>query len=101
MTSNTKGLVMVTKARLNELANIENLERLCKSLAMLDAIMSPEWEYRYFSFNSKWADRERLASMRNGSGDEYYIWFGAIGAIIKGFDHESEMSPYATDKLAV
>jgi hypothetical protein len=92
---------MVTKSRLSNLSAIPSLERFCKSLAMLDAIMSPEWEYRYFSFNSKWADRERLGSMRNGSGDEYYICFNDEGAIIKGFDHESEMSPYANDQLSV
>lgn len=81
--------------------DIRNLERLCQSLAMLDAIMSPEWEYRYFSFNSRWSDCERLGSMRNGSGDEYFICFNDAGAIIKGFDHESEMSPYLNDKLLV
>ncbi len=45
-----------------------------RSLAMLDAIMSPEWEYRYFSFNANWDASlgERMASMRNGSGDEYF-----------------------------
>jgi hypothetical protein len=92
---------MVSMASLNELPNIEDLEQLCMSLAMLDAIMSPEWEYRYFSFNSKWADGERLASMRNGLGDEYFVWFSDPGVIIKGFDHESEMSPYANEKLSL
>lgn len=38
-----------------------------------------------------------LASMRNSSGDDYFILFNAHGAIIKGFAHESPMSPYATD----
>ena len=37
-----------------------------------------------------------MASMRNGSGDEYFILFNPYGAIIKGFAHESLMSPYAT-----
>jgi hypothetical protein len=92
---------MVTNARLSELPNIENLEALCRSLAMLDAIMSPEWEYRYFPFNAKWGDGERLGSMRNGSGDEYFVYFNDEGALIKGFDHESEMSPYGNDKLSV
>ena len=38
-----------------------------------------------------------MASMRNGQGDYYFILFTKEGAIIKGFDHESPMSPYATD----
>ncbi len=37
-----------------------------------------------------------MASMRNGSGDEYFILFNPSGAIIKGFVHESPMSPYAS-----
>ena len=38
-----------------------------------------------------------MASMRNGSGDEYFILFNSQGAIIKGFAHESSMSPWATE----
>jgi hypothetical protein len=62
---------------------------------MLDAVMSPEWESRYFSFDSRWAPDEEMASMRNGSGDEWSIVFSPAGAFVRGFDHESEMSPYA------
>ncbi len=73
---------------------IEELRRICQSLAMLDAIISPDWESRYFSFNSKWASGEMMASMRNGCGDDYFILFSQYGAIIKGFWHESPLSPY-------
>ena len=38
-----------------------------------------------------------MASRKNGSGDELYILFNASGAIMKGFDHESAMSPWARD----
>lgn len=88
---------MVLEARLKSLPDIEGLRKLTRSLAMLDAIMSPEWEYRYYSFNSKWGESEMMASMRNGSGDEYFILFDSHGAIMKGFDHESEMSPWSTE----
>ncbi|MFI5547787.1 hypothetical protein ACIA6E_28850 [Streptomyces sp. NPDC051815] len=79
------------------LPSIADLRDLCRSLAMLDAILSPEWEDRYYSFDSGWADREEMASMRNGSGDEYSIVFSAAGAYIRGFDHEAPMSPYGND----
>jgi hypothetical protein len=39
---------------------------------MLDAILYPEWEYRY-SFDAEWGPEEELALMRNGSGDDYAI----------------------------
>lgn len=59
-----------------------------QALAALDAIISPEWEYRYFSFNSRWGDGEMMGSRRNGSGDEMFVLFNNAGAFIKGFDHE-------------
>lgn len=68
------------------------LERRCKALATLDAILSPEWDTRYYSFNRAWdAERgDRMGSMRNGCGDEWFILFGADEhAAIKGFWHES------------
>src|SRR6267142_7208281 len=89
---------MVTKNRLATIPNVETLKRLCQSLATLDAIISPEWDYRYYSFNSKWAEGEMMASMRNGSGDEYFILFNSQGAIMKGFNHESAMSPWSTEE---
>lgn len=88
---------MVTKKRLAALPDISALKNLCKSLAMLDAIMSIKWDSRYYSFNSKWGEGEEMASMRNGSGEEYFILFNSQGALIKGFSHESPMSPWAND----
>ncbi|MFB9389622.1 hypothetical protein ACFPM3_08385 [Streptomyces coeruleoprunus] len=67
----------------------------CRALAMLEAILSPDWEDRYHSFDAHWSDAEEMASMRNGSGDEYSIVFSAAGAFVRGFAHESLMSPYA------
>jgi hypothetical protein len=67
----------------------------CRAMAVLDAILSPEWEYRYFSFQSQWSPGQEMASMRNGSGDEYSIVFSAAGVFIRGFAHESPMSPFA------
>ncbi len=69
------------------------LRERCRALAMLDAIMSPEWESRYYSFDARWAPGEQMASMRNGSGDAWSIVFSSAGAFIRGFDHESPMSP--------
>ena len=34
--------------------DIPALRRLTQSLAVLDAILSPEWENRYYSFDSRW-----------------------------------------------
>ncbi|MEV0897083.1 hypothetical protein [Actinoplanes sp. NPDC049802] len=79
------------------LPDIAVLRQRCQALAMLDAIMSPEWESRYYSFDSRWAPGEQMASMRNGSGDAWSIVFSSAGAFIRGFDHESPMSPANND----
>ena len=68
------------------------LERRCIALATLDAVLSPDWQFRYYSFNRRWSPTTgtRMGSMRNGSGDDYFIEFFPDGAAaLKGFDHES------------
>jgi hypothetical protein len=86
---------------LSILPDVETLKKLSQSLAMLDAILSPDWEYRYYSFNSKWGENEMTASMRDGSGDDYFILFNSQGAIIKGFAHESPMSAYVNEPIEI
>ncbi|MGV9598596.1 hypothetical protein ACWDR1_18175 [Streptosporangium sandarakinum] len=79
------------------LPDVPVLRDLCRSMAVLEAILSPDWESRYHSFGACWSPGEEMASMTNGSGDEYSIVFSAAGAYIRGFDHESVMSPYGND----
>jgi hypothetical protein len=87
---------MISTRALSELPDIEPLRRLMRSLAMLDAVLMPEWQYRYFSFNRRWAPGEEMGSMRDGSGDHYFALFNAAGCWLKGFAHESPMSPWST-----
>lgn len=58
------------------------------ALATLDAVLCAEWEGRFYSFNAAWAGGQRMASMRDGSGDEFFIVFEAERAFIKGLAHE-------------
>jgi hypothetical protein len=62
---------------------------------MLDAIISRNWDYRYYSFNAHWSEGERMGSMRNGQGDDFFALFNAAGCFLKGFGHESPMSPWS------
>lgn len=68
------------------------------ALAALDAVLSPEWEFRYYSFAPTWGPGTQMASMRNGSGDDYSIGFSPQGVFVKGFDHEAPMSPWRPGK---
>ena len=72
---------------LTMLPSSATLERTCKGLALLDAILCEDWQYRLFSFNAAWsADRrERMASMRNGEGDAWFIVFVGEHAFFKAF----------------
>jgi hypothetical protein len=70
------------------------VRRWSQSLAVLDAIVCADREYRYFSFDEEFGPGQALASMRNGSGDEYSITFADDGAFLRGFDHESPLSPF-------
>lgn len=74
-----------------KLPPIEDVMKRAQALAALDLIMSPEWDSRYYSFNFQWSPDERMASMRNGSGDEWWIVHHREGwAALKGLDHESD-----------
>ncbi len=85
---------MISTRDLTSLPNVDELRQLLQSLAMLDAILSPDWDGRYYSFNSKWARGQQMGSMRNGCGDDFFALFDAKGCFLKGFDHESPMSPH-------
>lgn len=67
------------------------LKRICKSIAALEAIISPEWEYRYYSYQKKWSENEEFCEMRNGQGDHMLILFKSGNVVINGFAHESQM----------
>lgn len=88
---------MIDTRHLDSLPGIDELRRLLQSLAMLDAILSPDWQGRYYSFSATWAAGEQMGSMRNGSGDHFFAHFGPAGCWLKGFAHESPMSPFRNE----
>lgn len=73
------------------------LRKLTQAIALLDEILCDDWESRYYSFDAAWDESSELASMRNGEGDHWFLWFGQAGLVLLGFDHESPMSPAARD----
>lgn len=91
----------VSTRNLNALPDIAGLMRLTQSLATLDAVLSQEWEYRYYSFNQAWADGEKMASMRNGSGDQWFAIFSAAGAALQGVLREAPMYRPGTPRPAI
>ncbi|MFJ5827963.1 hypothetical protein [Streptomyces sp. NPDC093089] len=76
------------------LPGIEELRDHSRGLAMLEAVLCPEWESRYYSFDAHWSETEQLASMKDGQGDEYTIVLSPAGAFARVFAHESPLSPF-------
>ncbi|MCD1118610.1 hypothetical protein [Chryseobacterium turcicum] len=70
------------------LPDAKKLKSICKAISVLDAILSQEWEYRYYSYNNKWSDHEEFFEMRDGSGDQMLVLFPQNHCVINGFAHE-------------
>lgn len=74
------------------------LMKLMKIHAALNIVLCPDEWLRYHSFVPEWNENVSMAKIDNGAGDHLFILFSPQGTIIKGFDHESELSPYAHDE---
>lgn len=79
---------MISTKDYSLLPDRKNLQTICKAISVLDAIISQEWEYRYYSYNNEWSNNEEFCEMRNGSGDQMLILFRQDGCVINGFAHE-------------
>ncbi|MEV6107545.1 hypothetical protein AB0M28_23005 [Streptomyces sp. NPDC051940] len=68
-----------------------------RALAVLDAVIGGDPRFCEYTFDPAWGPGEEAALMNNGSGDDFSVQFTPAGVLIRGFDHESAMSPYGTD----
>ena len=59
---------MLSSRNLSALPAPGELERRCQALALLDAILSPEPRWRYFTFDAAFAPGERVARMDSATG---------------------------------
>lgn len=75
-------------------------ERLI-SMAALDIIFSEEEWLRVYTWHPNWDEKSSLSVVDNGAGDTMHIAFSKDGCIIKGFDHESKLSPHAQEEFKV
>ncbi len=81
---------MISTKKPTSLPDRKSLQRMCKAISVLDAILSQEWEYRYYSYNSAWTKQEECFEMRGDQGDQMLILFREEGCVINGFAHEAE-----------
>lgn len=85
---------MLSTSDLSEMPDIELLRQHMQKLAALTAVFSVDIGEPQFGFNPRWSKHQQVATNINGCGDELYIHFTRHGCFIKGFAHESEMTPY-------
>ena len=76
---------MISTQDYHALPDAPTLKRISKALAVLDAINSQELEYRYYTYNSEWAEGEEVLEMSDGEGDQMLILFRLEGCAINGY----------------
>lgn len=81
--------------------DIAQLEKICIKLAALNIILCDDEWLRYHHYTKEWSPGVNQAEIDNGSGDHMFIFFSQDGCVIKGFDHESAVSPHAQDVYKV
>jgi hypothetical protein len=85
---------MISTRNLAALPDANRLKAALQAMAVLDAVLQPEWEYRLYSFNTRWGAGKELGSMRGGQGDDLFALFNTAGCWLKGFAHNAPMTPY-------
>lgn len=80
---------------LKTLPDPELMAQRLRVFSMLDAILAPD--FRSFEFHPKWGKGEQMGAFKDGEGNFFFAWFSPKGAVIRGFDHESKMSPFQHD----
>jgi hypothetical protein len=74
----------------SRLPDLSTVKAWSQSLAVLEAILTPDPRFRRFSYSALPED-EQVAGWRDGYGDEYSITFTLDGAFARGFCHESPL----------
>lgn len=74
------------------LVSPSKMQSLAIAIANLEASIMSEWSLRFYSYQEHYLKKCSLFSMRNGSGDDFYMLFTPDGIMIKGFCHEHQQS---------
>jgi hypothetical protein len=86
--------------KLNSLSNSQILSAV-KASEEIDYELPEEDEFCSFEFNEEGSNGAQIAIYDNGGGDDLVVIFKNNSILIKGFDHESRVSPYSRDEYGV
>jgi hypothetical protein len=88
---------MISTVNLGNIPDIEKLKNKSQSIALIYLILSSEKDHEpetsTYCFKSK-ENNKFVAIYNTGSRDFYNIYFDKVGAVIIGYGHYSEMSPW-------
>ncbi|WP_086350603.1 hypothetical protein [Candidatus Enterococcus clewellii] len=90
---------MLDKLRNFKTAN--ELRQAFLSWAAIDILLEEEYAYRVYDWIPVWTQGQAYGKIDNGAGDELIALFGENDCIIKGFDHESALSPHAQEEFKI
>lgn len=77
--------------------NADALRKRMRILGALDIIFSEEEWLRVHHYEDKIQPGLAWGNINNGAGDHLHVLFTNSGTLIKGFDHESPLSPHARE----
>lgn len=87
----------VSTRNLAALPDAEALRKRLQQMATLAGVVGIELGQGPYEFHPAWSRSQQMGAYKNGSGDELFVHFTSAGCFIKGFAHESTMSPYRTN----
>lgn len=71
----------------------------CRAIALLEAGLSQNPQSRWHTFSR--SETGGTCRVSDGSGNEALYWFDGDSAVIRGFDHESPISPWAQEPMGI
>ena len=80
----------------------DQLRHVLLAAARCDATVTSKAWLRAFWYDENWSDGATMAKFDNGGGDHVFVIFTPSGkTLIKGFDHESAVSPHAREEFGI
>lgn len=92
----TRESSLISTRDLSELPAIDALRGRLQQMAALDAVFSAKYGTAQHEFHPNWNRSQQMGAIKDGGGDELFAHFTPAGCFIKGFAHESVMTPFRT-----
>ena len=92
---------MLISERIHDIPSPNDLLQRLLAYAKIDRIMMPDPDdcmIRVYHYDKDWVPGGYFLKIDDSGGDHYHVFFSPDGCIVKGFEHESDLSPYNYDE---